>query len=88
MLQKMVEMAVEAADGMAYLAAKKLVHRDLAARNCMLDRNLTLKIGDFGFTRYLKTDYYRKGECVLGLCFLGECFTGILLIRRIPGDQL
>ncbi|XP_069173650.1 insulin-like growth factor 1 receptor isoform X2 [Procambarus clarkii] len=57
---KMVEMAAEAADGMSYLAAKKLVHRDLAARNCMLDANLTLKIGDFGFTRYLKTDYYRK----------------------------
>ncbi|XP_037776137.1 insulin-like growth factor 1 receptor [Penaeus monodon] len=58
--EKMVEMAVEAADGMAYLAAKKLVHRDLAARNCMLDENLTLKIGDFGFTRYLSTEYYRK----------------------------
>ncbi|XP_063585777.1 insulin-like growth factor 1 receptor [Penaeus indicus] len=60
--EKMVEMAVEAADGMAYLAAKKLVHRDLAARNCMLDENLTLKIGDFGFTRYLSTEYYRKRE--------------------------
>ncbi|KAK7075767.1 hypothetical protein SK128_015905 [Halocaridina rubra] len=56
----MIEMAVEAADGMAYLASKKLVHRDLAARNCMLDSNLTLKIGDFGFARYLATDYYRK----------------------------
>lgn len=54
-------MAVEAADGMAYLAAGKLVHRDLAARNCMLDHNLTLKIGDFGLTRNLKSDYYRKG---------------------------
>lgn len=58
----MVEMAVEAADGMAYLAARKLVHRDLAARNCMLDAGLTLRIGDFGFTKYLKTDYYRKRE--------------------------
>lgn len=56
----MVQMAVEAADGMAYLEAKKLVHRDLAARNCMLDEGLTLKIGDFGLTRYVKTDYYMK----------------------------
>ncbi|KAG7175446.1 Insulin-like receptor-like 2, partial [Homarus americanus] len=54
------QMAVEAADGMAYLAAGKLVHRDLAARNCMLDNELTLKIGDFGLTRNLKSDYYRK----------------------------
>ncbi|XP_071545123.1 insulin-like growth factor 1 receptor [Panulirus ornatus] len=60
--QKMIEMAVEAADGMAYLAAGKLVHRDLAARNCMLDHQLTLKIGDFGLTRNLKSDYYRTGS--------------------------
>ncbi|XP_064117241.1 insulin-like growth factor 1 receptor isoform X2 [Macrobrachium nipponense] len=64
--QKLIEMAVEAADGMAYLSDRKLVHRDLAARNCMLDDNLTLKIGDFGLTRNLKSDYYRKeGQGVL-----------------------
>nr|XP_045624829.1 uncharacterized protein LOC123774536 [Procambarus clarkii] len=64
--QKMMEMAVEAADGMAYLAACKLVHRDLAARNCMLNKDLTLKIGDFGLSRNLQSDYYRKeGQGVL-----------------------
>ncbi|XP_064077827.1 LOW QUALITY PROTEIN: insulin receptor-like [Macrobrachium nipponense] len=69
--QKMIEMAIEAADGMAYLAAKKLVHRDLAARNCMLDANLTLKIGDFGLTRLLANDYYKKrGEAVLPVRWL------------------
>nr|AKF17681.1 insulin-like receptor [Macrobrachium rosenbergii] len=69
--QKMIEMAIEAADGMAYLAAKKLVHRDLAARNCMLDSKLTLKIGDFGLTRYLANDYYKKrGEAVLPVRWL------------------
>ena len=56
----MVEMAVEAADGMAYLEAKKLVHRDLAARNCMLDIGLHLKIGDFGLSRCISSDYYKK----------------------------
>lgn len=59
--QDMYRMAIEIADGMAYLVAKKFVHRDLAARNCMVDRHKTVKIGDFGMARDVyETDYYKK----------------------------
>ncbi|KAJ4434420.1 hypothetical protein ANN_22982 [Periplaneta americana] len=61
-LKRILQMAIEIADGMAYLAGKKFVHRDLAARNCMVAEDLTVKIGDFGMTRDIyETDYYRKG---------------------------
>ncbi|KAF7989857.1 hypothetical protein HCN44_008531 [Aphidius gifuensis] len=60
---RILRMAVEIADGMAYLSAKKFVHRDLAARNCMVAADLTCKVGDFGMTRDIyETDYYRKGS--------------------------
>uniref|UniRef100_A0A0A9YBQ5 Tyrosine-protein kinase receptor n=2 Tax=Lygus hesperus TaxID=30085 RepID=A0A0A9YBQ5_LYGHE len=61
-LKRILRMAAEIADGMAYLSAKKFVHRDLAARNCMVASDLTVKIGDFGMTRDIyETEYYRKG---------------------------
>lgn len=48
-LSKMIQMAGEIADGMAYLNANKFVHRDLAARNCMVAEDFTVKIGGVFF---------------------------------------
>ena len=56
-------MAIQIADGMAYLTQMNSVHRDLAARNCMVTEDMTIKIGDFGMTRHLyEKNYYKKGE--------------------------
>ncbi|VDN17344.1 unnamed protein product [Dibothriocephalus latus] len=59
----MTNMAIDIAEGMAYLHNKRLIHRDIACRNCLVGRDRVVKIGDFGLTREAKSNspdgYYR-----------------------------
>ncbi|EOB13706.1 Serine/threonine-protein kinase ppk23 [Nosema bombycis CQ1] len=61
-------------EGVAFLHSEKLLHRDLKPSNILLNSDGTVKIGDFGLTRYYKpnmtnlvvTLWYRSIELLLG----------------------
>ena len=41
-LSRIMQMAAEICDGMAYIHSRKFVHRDLAARNCMINEQVSI----------------------------------------------
>lgn len=68
----MLSVGLQIAQGMRYLAAQRFVHRDLACRNCLVGRNLTVKIADFGMSRDVYTcDYYKVGQPARHGCVQG-----------------
>ena len=48
-----LRMAQQVAKGLVYLTEKHFVHRDMATRNCLVNKNLDVKISDFGLAQYL-----------------------------------
>ena len=62
-VQQSVDMAIDIAAGLEYLAKHHFVHRDLATRNCLINEKLLVKIADFGLSKDVYSrDYYRLEE--------------------------
>ena len=48
---RLLQMSMDVASGMAFLEQNQIIHRDLAARNCLVKLDFTVKVCDFGMSR-------------------------------------
>lgn len=58
--ETLINMGVDVAKGLQYLASHRLIHRDVATRNCLVADDLTIKIADFGMSRDIYANNYYK----------------------------
>ncbi|XP_056620777.1 tyrosine-protein kinase Blk [Triplophysa dalaica] len=56
-LPKLIDMAAQIAEGMAYIERNNYIHRDLRAANILVSETLHCKIADFGLARIIETEY-------------------------------
>jgi len=62
----LIDMAVQIANGLAYLHDNNIVHKDVGTRSCLVDSDGTVKVAHFGIGLYLHPeDYYHDSYITL-----------------------
>ncbi|XP_036252826.1 tyrosine-protein kinase Lck isoform X3 [Molothrus ater] len=61
-INKLLDMAAQVAEGMAFIEAKNYIHRDLRAANILVSDTLCCKIADFGLARLIEDNEYTARE--------------------------
>uniref|UniRef100_A0A6J0VF93 Tyrosine-protein kinase n=1 Tax=Pogona vitticeps TaxID=103695 RepID=A0A6J0VF93_9SAUR len=56
-LPKLIDMAAQVAEGMAYIERMNSIHRDLRAANILVSDTLCCKVADFGLARVIENEY-------------------------------
>ncbi|XP_036394357.1 focal adhesion kinase 1-like isoform X4 [Megalops cyprinoides] len=61
-LASLILFAFQLSTALAYLESKRFVHRDIAARNVLVSTADSVKLGDFGLSRYMEDSSYYKAS--------------------------
>ncbi|KAF6109410.1 LCK proto-oncogene, Src family tyrosine kinase [Phyllostomus discolor] len=61
-INKLLDMAAQIAEGMAFIEARNYIHRDLRAANILVSDTLSCKIADFGLARLIEDNEYTARE--------------------------
>ncbi|XP_065204985.1 fibroblast growth factor receptor 1-like isoform X2 [Planococcus citri] len=61
--------ALQIAEAMEFLAAKRCIHRDLASRNVLITEDYVMKVADFGLARNVHENYYYRSTTACELPF-------------------
>ncbi|XP_043217609.1 focal adhesion kinase 1-like isoform X2 [Amphibalanus amphitrite] len=65
-LDTLVLYAYQLSQALSYLESKKFVHRDIAARNALVYSHHSVKLADFGLSRWVEDrSYYKASKCKL-----------------------
>ncbi|XP_059805121.1 proto-oncogene tyrosine-protein kinase LCK-like [Hypanus sabinus] len=61
-IYKLIDMAAQIAEGMAFIEQKNYIHRDLRAANILVSEEISCKIADFGLARLIEDNEYTARE--------------------------
>ena len=73
--KKLLEIFLQCMDGLAYIHKCGVIHRDIKTENIFFDKNMNIKIGDFGTSALMEKSNKEKNESIK---YLNESYLYLL----------